>query len=211
MHQALRQNVTHDEALHIHFALGKAYEDQQSFEASFRHYAAGNALSDPLSSIPRPSRSPPRSTMRLHIVGGDFRALRRARVVRRRPVFVFGSPVGLDPGRANPRQSSANRRYGRTNGDEHDRCAFAAIGGKLICAAIQALEPSQIRAIGEEYLNCRRPFRHTRKPDFVDKMPGNWINATLIKLALPNARISTRAAIRWPAAFRTLSRITRLA
>jgi len=44
MHQALRAKLDIEEALHIHFALGKAYEDRSDYEASFRHYSAGNAL-----------------------------------------------------------------------------------------------------------------------------------------------------------------------
>src|SRR3546814_3908922 len=38
-----------DDRLHLHFALGKAYDDAREYEPAFRHYAAGNAIrSDPL-------------------------------------------------------------------------------------------------------------------------------------------------------------------
>ena len=33
-----------DDTLHIHFALGKAYEDRADFHRSFAHYAQGNAI-----------------------------------------------------------------------------------------------------------------------------------------------------------------------
>ena len=33
-----------DDRLHLHFALGKAYDDVAEHEPAFRHYAAGNAI-----------------------------------------------------------------------------------------------------------------------------------------------------------------------
>src|SRR3546814_7456984 len=33
-----------DDRLHLHFALGKAYDDAREYEPAFRHYAAGNAI-----------------------------------------------------------------------------------------------------------------------------------------------------------------------
>jgi hypothetical protein len=51
------------------------------------------------------------------------------------------------------------------------------------------LSASDIRKIGEEYLERTRAFRSTDKPHFVDKLPANWMNLGLIRLALPNARI----------------------
>ena len=44
MRQLLEGRLEFDDALNIHFALGKAYEDAGDWEQSYRHYAAGNAL-----------------------------------------------------------------------------------------------------------------------------------------------------------------------
>ena len=44
--------------------------------------------------------------------------------------------------------------------------------------------------IGEEYLARTRAYRGLEgKRFFVDKLPANWMNVGLIRLALPNARI----------------------
>ncbi len=51
------------------------------------------------------------------------------------------------------------------------------------------LTRSDIRKIGEEYLDRTRAFRTTNKAYFVDKLPANWMNVGLIRLALPNAKI----------------------
>jgi hypothetical protein len=55
--------------------------------------------------------------------------------------------------------------------------------------AIAALDPSDLASIGEEYLQRTKAFRRTDRPFFVDKLPGNWINIPLIRLALPRAKI----------------------
>ena len=44
MQAALRGRPGEHNALHIQFALGKAFEDRREYEQSFRHYAIGNAL-----------------------------------------------------------------------------------------------------------------------------------------------------------------------
>jgi hypothetical protein len=54
---------------------------------------------------------------------------------------------------------------------------------------LPTLDPSQLAGIGEEYLELTRPFRHTGRLYFVDKMPGNWLNLPIIRLALPNAKL----------------------
>ena len=44
MRKALRGKLVPDDALHFHFALGKALEDRDDVANSFRHYSAGNAI-----------------------------------------------------------------------------------------------------------------------------------------------------------------------
>ena len=90
MVQALRKDVSLEEALHIHFALGKAYEDQAEYEPSFRHYSAGNALRtrqlDP-SSIP--ITEPVQDALE-HCRPETFERLSGAGCDARDPIFVFG-------------------------------------------------------------------------------------------------------------------------
>jgi tetratricopeptide (TPR) repeat protein len=44
MRKAARRKISEEDALHIHFALGAAYEQRREFAIAFRHYEAGNAL-----------------------------------------------------------------------------------------------------------------------------------------------------------------------
>jgi hypothetical protein len=55
--------------------------------------------------------------------------------------------------------------------------------------AIELLERSDIRALGESFIRSTLMYRKSDKPFFIDKMPNNWLHVALISLMLPNARI----------------------
>jgi hypothetical protein len=190
MQQALRQNVSLDEALHIHFALGKAYEDQADYEASFRHYAAGNALrTRQLDPETIPITEPVEDAL-AHCTPEIFKRFAGAGCAAKDPIFVFGLHRS---GSTLVEQILASHPLIEGTAELPVMNTIAArlrrSSGQTIGEAIAALEPSEVAAIGEEYMERTRPFRQTGKPYFVDKMPGNWINATLIRLALPNAKM----------------------
>jgi hypothetical protein len=54
---------------------------------------------------------------------------------------------------------------------------------------LAALEPAELRSLGEEYLERTRVQRKTDRPYFIDKMPNNWAHVGLIRLILPNAKV----------------------
>jgi len=56
-------------------------------------------------------------------------------------------------------------------------------------AALAALEPSRLCALGEEYLARTRIHRKLGRPFFIDKMPNNFAHVGMIHLILPNAKI----------------------
>ncbi|WP_395622460.1 sulfotransferase family protein [Sphingomonas daechungensis] len=190
MHQALGRKLTPDEALHIHFALGKAYEDQRNFESSFRHYLAGNVIRtsqiDPESV---PIDAPVEDAIE-HCTPEIFERFRGAGCPASDPIFVFGLHRS---GSTLIEQILASHPQIEGTSELPVLNALASrlrrSTGQTVGEAIAALDASEIKAIGEEYVERTRPFRHTDKPFFVDKMPGNWINATLIRLALPNAKM----------------------
>jgi len=51
------------------------------------------------------------------------------------------------------------------------------------------LTPSQLTALGARYIEGTRVYRKTKLPYFIDKQPANWIDAGLIHLILPHAKI----------------------
>ena len=66
---------------------------------------------------------------------------------------------------------------------------LGARNGRSPFEQIAQAEPALFRKIGEEYLVRTRAYRKQGKPYFVDKLPANWMNVGLIRLALPGATI----------------------
>lgn len=191
MIQALRSGPGYEEALNIHFALGKAYEDQSDFESSFRHYAAANALR---TRELDPEAISIRSTVDeviAHCTPEVFERLNSAGCQARDPIFVFG---------LHRSGSTLIEQILASHPDIEGTAELTVVntivsrlrrlsGGGSIGELLDALTASQAKQIGQEYLELTRPFRHTSKVYFVDKMPGNWINLPFIRLALPNAKL----------------------
>jgi hypothetical protein len=55
--------------------------------------------------------------------------------------------------------------------------------------ALAQLGTSELRALGEQYLERTRIHRKLGRPFFIDKMPNNFAHIGLIHLVLPNAKI----------------------
>ena len=54
---------------------------------------------------------------------------------------------------------------------------------------ISAVDASKMRSLGESYIAGTQRYRHSQRPFFTDKMPGNWRFVGLIQSILPNAKI----------------------
>ena len=190
MRQALRRKLIDEDALHIHFALGKGYEDRGDYEQSFRHYSAGNALRaksfrpDEMSVTEQVDQSIAAFTPDF------FERNAGAGCPEKGPIFVVGmhrsGSTLIEQILASHPLIEGTTELAVMN-NLRDRLARSA--GTNAAEAIARLDPAQFADIGEEYLERTRPFRQTDRPWFVDKLPGNWMNLALIRLALPNARI----------------------
>ena len=189
MRQLLRGRLEQEDALHLHFALGKALEDRGDYGESFRHYAAGNAL--------RAATFAPDQKAMTAQVDEWIAALTPAFFDRgqvgdpaRDPIFVVGlhrsgSTLVEQILASHPLVEGTTELAAMNN--IRDRIERRT--GLSAPAAIAALDPREFAELGAHYLDKTRPFRTTDRPFFVDKLPGNWINLPLIRLALPNARI----------------------
>ncbi|HEU5285596.1 MAG TPA: sulfotransferase, partial [Sphingomicrobium sp.] len=193
MRKALRGKLDDSDALHFHFALGKAFEDRNDYRASFRHYAEGNAIR---------ARSLAPAQMSITPMIANCARLFRPETFRRHsgggcrdrdPIFV----VGLQrSGSTLVEQILAS--HPQIEGTTEltviqqiwDRLARrAAAAGRDVFAEIALLPTGAFADIGAEYLERTRPFRLTDRPYFIDKQPANWMHSGLIRLALPNAKI----------------------
>jgi tetratricopeptide (TPR) repeat protein len=190
MRTALRGQLSPEDALHIHFALGKAFEDRAEYEPSFRHYEAGNRIRAAGFSPDQVSVTDAVDKAVAAFTPDFFERNKGAGFAEEGPIFV----VGLHrSGSTLIEQILASHPLIEGTAElvvmRSIRERLARLSHADAAKAIAALKLAEFRAIGEEYLERTRAFRHTDRPFFIDKLPGNWLNLALIRLALPNARI----------------------
>ena len=194
MHQELaRDDLSDDDRLHFEFALGKALEDASSYEESFTHYAAGNAL---------------RRVQHGHDAQENSRFVRRSRQLLTReffaeragwgaqardPIFIVGLPRA---GSTLIEQILASHPLveGTMELPQLPKLARELAGPRkeeegTFLKRLAALGREELRALGERYLAETRVMRKTDAPFFIDKMPNNCMYVGLIHLILPNAVI----------------------
>jgi tetratricopeptide (TPR) repeat protein len=196
---AMQEQLGHDDLdsesrLQFHFALGKALEDSGDFAGSFGHYSRGNAL-----------------TRAAHPYDPELNSRRVARLKQTfsrkffedragwgcdapDPIFIVGLPRS---GSTLLEQilSSHSAVEGTTELPEIISLAKdlrSQSGSGDIASYAEALamrSASELRAMGERYLERTRIHRKTDRPYFIDKMPNNFLHVGLIHAVLPNAKI----------------------
>jgi len=193
MLKALDGSPSPVDALHFHFALGRAFEQRAEYERSFDHYQAGNRL--------RSAALAPRQVEVTSFVDSAISAFTSALFDRYEgagcnqegPIFVVGlqrsgSTLIEQILASHPDiEGTAELMTMQNLWDE-----LGELGARDRRSAFQQIaqcEPQVFRRMGEEYLARTRAYRPQRKRFFVDKLPANWMNVGLIRLALPNARI----------------------
>jgi tetratricopeptide (TPR) repeat protein len=192
--QLARGDLAPDDRLHLHFALGKALEDEGAYGESFEHYEKGNAIGaeradyDEEETSERLARSSATFTEEL------FGARRGQGCPAGDPIFVLGMPRA---GSTLIEQILSSHSEVEGTMELPDVIAIAKrLGGKAETGkasrypeVVADLSADDLRALGEEYLARTRIQRKTEKPFFVDKMPNNFMHVGLIHLILPNAKI----------------------
>ena len=189
-----RNDLADDDRLHFEFALGKALEDQQSYEESFRHYAAGNALRR--RSLPyRPQENSDFVRRSRELFTRSFFAARSGwGCSARDPIFVVGLPRSgstlieqilashsrVEGTMELPDVPQIARELATRGGEESEEAFFETVAG---------LSRGELTALGERYLAGTRNLRKSAAPCFIDKMPSNHLYVGLIHMMLPNATI----------------------
>ncbi|MDB6164837.1 MAG: sulfotransferase family protein, partial [Xanthomonadaceae bacterium] len=192
--QLERADLADEHRQHFEFALGKALEDSADFEQSFAHYSSGNALrrrANPYSADD--------TAARLHraqqVYTRDFFAERSGGGAGAPdPIFVVGLPRAgstlieqilsshslVEGTMELPEVAALTRALRRQVGVD---------GARTYHDVVATIDATQLRELGERYLERTRIHRKTSAPFFVDKMPNNFAHIGLIQLMLPNAKI----------------------
>lgn len=183
----------HEDAFHLHFALGKALDDRGQAEDAFAHYAAGNALrSRELGHDP--ARVTAQVDRMIAVFTPDFVAARAGMGdPAPDPLFIVGMPRA---GSTLLEQILASHSQVEGTMELPDVPAMALREARARGqdardwpGALASLDADGLRALGAEFLERTRIQRKTAKPFFIDKLPNNWAYAGFIATILPKARI----------------------
>ena len=197
MSEALKGPIGPSDRYHLNYALGKAFEDEKDYEASFRNYAEGARLRrlelpyDPAETSRHVARS------RRLMTAKTFAARAGQGCDDPSPIFVVGLPRSgstlieqilashsLIEGTAELPElgSLASDLAGRDGADDNEESH-----GYL--EQVLRLDGEGLRTLGRQYVERTRIHRKTNKPFFIDKMPNNFAHVGLIHLILPRAVI----------------------
>ena len=194
MHRQERnEELAHADRVHLSFALGKAYEDRNDFESSFRYYEQGNRSKKTISTYDAHKMTEELRAQQRVCTAGMLERGARAGHPAGDPIFVVGLPRAgstlleqilsshsrVDGTLELPNMVSLAqqlRRRGRS-GNEPDYPEILA-----------TLSDEELREFGQQYIDDTRIHRRDA-PFFVDKMPNNFRHIGLIHLVLPNAKI----------------------
>ena len=178
---------------HLHFALGKALEDQGDFARSFHYYELGNALKRAESKY-RPEIIENNTRQQIEVCTREFFSHRRGYgAPDGDPIFIVGLPrsgstlleqILASHSKVEGTQELPNVQQivGNLRGRDPD------LSNPRYPRILADLSADEIRQLGEQYLSATRIYR-TNKPFFIDKMPNNFRHLGLIHLMLPRAKV----------------------
>ncbi len=178
-----------EDQYHLCFALGKALEDRERFEPSFRYYSRGNALQRASSGY-RPEPIERNTLLQIECCTPPlFARLRGGGAPDADPIFIVGLPRAgstlIEQILASHSQVEGTRELAdvaRMVAELHGRDSrYPAILSKM--------SAEDFTALGQRYLSDTRAYRLNARPRFIDKMPNNFRHIGLIHLMLPNAKI----------------------
>jgi tetratricopeptide (TPR) repeat protein len=198
MEAALKiERLDDQDALRLHFALGKALEDRGAVEPSFDHYARGNAIRSPQTRyVPAQTTALVDATEQLFTP--EFLEAREGWGCKAPdPIFIVGMPRA---GSTLVEQILASHPLIEGTGElpdviviarelEEESPGGAPEGWRNYPRVLAGLSTDDFTRLGQTYLERTRIQRKTGRPFFTDKMPNNWLHVGLIRLMLPNAKI----------------------
>ncbi len=198
-----------EDRVHLHFALGKHFEDNGFYEQAFTHYDQGNRLKRAPS---RYSIEKNRTEMRRIIAGTTSRLFERdegAGFPANDPIFIVGMPRA---GSTLVEQILASHSLvdGTLELPNIVSIAHGLNGRRFINevhaypGVLSSLDGSELAILGQRYIEETAIFRE-RAPFFTDKMPNNFKHIGLIALILPMSVSSTLDDIRYHAVSATSS------
>lgn len=189
-----RDGVSVDDRLHVHYALGKAFEDAGDTARSFDHYSKGAAIRRGQISYDAAENRTRNERYRALFTRAFFEERAGSGSPSPDPIFIVGLPrsgstlveqiLASHPAIEGTMELPDLNKIAVSLGDRRVKD-----GDPQYLLNIASLEPDRLRELGETYLERTRIQRKTSRPLFIDKMPNNFQHVGLIQLILPNAKI----------------------
>jgi len=180
-----------DDKIHMHFALGKAFEDIQEFDTSFSHYALGNELKRAQLNYSS-DKHKAFVDLQINTFTPAFRdGISDAGHTDEAPIFILGLPRA---GSTLLEQILASHSQVDGTMELHEILGFAARlsktrgNNKSYPANLADLPKSTLKELGKQFIDNTQVYRGSAAY-FIDKMPNNFLHIGLIKAILPNAKI----------------------
>ncbi len=192
--QLERRDLADEDRFHLHFALGKALEDEGLYEESFEQYSKGNALRRAgIDYSPNDTASHARRSKAL-FTSDFFRARANMGCDAPDPIFIVGLPRA---GSTLVEQILASHSMIEGTMELPDIVTISRrLGGKKKRSDLSAypemlgdFTTDDFKNLGEEFLQRTKIHRKLGRPFFIDKTPHNFAHLGFIHLILPNAKI----------------------
>jgi tetratricopeptide (TPR) repeat protein len=176
------EGLSPEDRFHLHFALGKAFEDSADAAQAFGHYATGNRERRALLPYDADETTRLVDQMIARYSAETFAANAGQGCPDPAPIFVLGMPRS---GSTLVEQILASHSQVEGTSELPDIPVVA----RRIKEGADLPDAATLAALGEEYLARAAVQRRSGKPRFIDKLPNNWAHVGFIKLILPNATI----------------------
>ena len=192
--QAQNPKLSDDDRIHLHYALGKALEDEKRYGASFEQYAAGAAVRLKAAPYDRSEISGLVACTKALLTPEFLAAREGAGAQDPAPIFILGLPRS---GSTLIEQILASHSAVEGTMELPD---IGHLAQELIAQSegardiqypgrLQTLQPGALQSLGEDYIRRTRVHRKLGRRFFIDKMPNNFQHMALIHLVLPKAKI----------------------
>ncbi len=193
MEAALAGGPAHEDAFHLHFALGKAWADRKDYARSFDHYDAGNRLRRGEMDYD-PQTTTAQVDSMIEVLTPAFLAEHSGMGdPAPDPIFILGMPRA---GSTLIEQILSSHSQVEGTMELPDIPAMAmreardmGLGSRNWPEAVAAMPRERLAELGAQFLDRTRVQRKSGKPFYIDKLPNNWSYAGFIHLILPNAKI----------------------
>ena len=176
-----------DEQMHLHFALGKAYDDIGERDRSFSHLLAGNALKRRQAGYDEAGTLALFKRIQAVFIPELVKDKGAVGKAGKDPIFILGMPRS---GTTLVEQILASHRqvFGAGELDLFEQATADLVGKGAFPEAVERLSAEDLEHLGRHYL-AGLQAKAQGATRITDKMPRNFLFCGLIHLALPDARI----------------------